>query len=127
VVESCDFVKDATETPYIRFLIIGLFLAYLRRKVVWRSNGSISTVIGMLEHSGDAEISNFNVAFGSQEDILSLKVPMENLFIVYVVHSEGHLDKPCDNLVLREECSQLFLFSYFVKHVPSLAIIHHYA
>ena len=81
----------------------------------------------MLEHSSDTEIANFNVAFGSQEDILSLKVPMENLFIVNVVHSEGHLDKPGDDLVLREERPQLFLFSYFVKHVPSLAIVHHYA
>ena len=52
---------------------------------------------------------------------------MENLFIVHVVHSQSHLDKPGDNLVFGEESAQLFLFGDFMEHVSALTIIHYNA
>lgn len=78
----------------------------------------------MLQNSSNTEITYFNITFWSEEDVLGFKVSMKNLFIMHVVHSQGHLDKPCNDLVFREESSELLLFSYFMKHIASFAIVH---
>lgn len=56
-------------------------------------------VVSVLKHSRDSEVANFNLATLSHEDVLSLKVAMQDLSVVDVLNCKGHLDEPIQDLV----------------------------
>ena len=125
VVESGDLVENASETPNIRLLVVRLFLADLRREIVGSADGSIGAVVGVLQYSGDAEVSNLDVSLRSEEDVLGFQIAMQDLFVMDVIHCQGHLHQPCHYLLLRKQSPQLFLSRYLVEHIPALAVVHH--
>ena len=124
VVESGDLVENAAETPNIRFLVVRLFLADLRREIVRSADGGIGAVVGVLQYSGDAEVSNLDVSLRSEEDVLGFQIAMQDLFVMDVIHGQGHLHQPCHYLLLRKQSPQLFLSRYLVEHIAALAVVH---
>ena len=75
-------------------------MANLWREVVRSANGSLCTVISVLEDSGNAKITNLDLSTLGHENVLSLEISVQNLSIVDVLDSQGHLDKPIQDLVL---------------------------
>ena len=55
---------------------------------------------------------------------MSFEVAVQNLFIVDVIESEGHLNQPGHDLMLREQTANLLLSCNFVEHVTPLAVVH---
>lgn len=124
VVESGDLIENAPKTPNIRFLIVRFLLANFRRKVVRSADGSIGAVVGVLQYSGDAEVSNLDVSLRREENVLRFQIAMQDLFVMDVIHSQGHLHQPRHNLLLWKQSPQLFLSRYLVEHIPALTVIH---
>jgi hypothetical protein len=54
----------------------------------------------MLEHSGDSEVSDFNLVVLGHENVLSFEIPVQDLPVVDVLDCQGHLDEPIEDLVL---------------------------
>ena len=63
----------------------------------------------MLQNPRNSKISNFDLATLCHEDILSLQISVEDLPIVDVLDSQGHLDKPVQDLIL-----SVTHFAYFL-------------
>jgi len=59
----------------------------------------------VLKDPSDSEVTNFDISFRSEENILSFEISMEDLFVMNVIHRECHLNKPGDDLVLGKERS----------------------
>ena len=78
----------------------------------------------MLEYSCNTEIPNLNLPFGGEKDVLGFQVSMQYLPVVYMFERQGHLNKPCKNLSLREPCTDFLLFGYQVEHIPTFTVIH---
>ena len=97
--KSDHFVENATQRPNIRFLVVRFLLANFWRKVVRSSNGSLSTVVGVLQHTRDAEISDLDGSVLVHENVLSLQVSVQNFSVVDVLDGQRHLHKPVENLV----------------------------
>ena len=74
VAKSYHLVEDTAQGPDIRLLVVRLLLANLRRQVIWCSNSCLGTVIGVLEDTGNTEISDFNGAILIHKDVLGLQV-----------------------------------------------------
>jgi hypothetical protein len=49
---------------------------------------------------------------------------MQDLFVMDVIHGQGHLHQPCHYLLLRKQSPQLFLSRYLVEHIAALAVVH---
>lgn len=56
----------------------------------------------------DAEVANLDDLFGSQEHILALQVPMNDLPIVDMLHPQANLSEPVQDLRLLEILAPLF-------------------
>jgi len=80
----------------------------------------------MLQDSCDSEISNFNLSVLIHEYILSFQISMKNFPVVDVFNSQGHLNKPVDDLVL---CVTYFAYFLLVAdlgvEISSISVIHH--
>ena len=53
----------------------------------------------MLEDSSNTEIAYFDSATLSHEDVLSLQISMQDLFIMNVLESKSHLNEPIEDLI----------------------------
>ena len=65
-------VQYAAKGPNVGFLVVGLFLAYLRTQVVWGTDGSLGAVVCVLQHPCNAKVSNLDLVVLGHEDILGL-------------------------------------------------------
>lgn len=83
--QSHHFLKDAAQRPHVTLLVVGLLLADLRRQVLGSADCGLRTVLSVLEHSGNAEVAHFDLAFVVQEDVLRLQVPVQDLAVVDVL------------------------------------------
>ena len=63
----------------------------------------------MLQNPRNSKISNFDLTTLCHEDILSLQISVEDLPIVDVLDSQGHLDEPVQDLVF-----SVTHFAYFL-------------
>jgi hypothetical protein len=63
----------------------------------------------MLQDSCNTEITNFDTTILVHENILSFQITMQNLSIMDMLNSKGHLHKPVKNLILT-----VTNFSYFL-------------
>ena len=88
------FVQNAPQAPNVRLLVVWFFLANFRGKVIRSSDGSRCAVIGVLEHSSNTEVSDFDLVRLSHEDVLSFQVSVEDLAVVDVLNCQAHLHKP---------------------------------
>lgn len=122
------FVEDAPERPDVRLLIVGLFLTNLRREVVGCADSCHGTVVGVLEDAGNTEVTNLDAAVLVHENILGLKVTMQDLAVVDMLDGEGHLNKPVQDLVLAvADLAYLLLVGDLRVEVSSVGIVHYYA
>lgn len=128
VAERAHLVEDAAEGPDVRLLVVGLLLADLRGQVVGRADGGLGAVVGVLEHSGDAEVADFDLSVLVHEDVLRLEVSVEDLAVVDVLYGQRHLHEPVHDLVLRVAHLPYFLLVRDLRvHVASVCVVHHYA
>ena len=63
------------------------------------------------KHLGDTQVTDFDETALSEEDILALKISVDDLTIMDVFHSETDLSKPVQNLILTERSTTLVLYS----------------
>ena len=61
----------------------------------------MGTVISVLKDSGDAKVTDLDLACGGHENVLSLQVSVENFSVMDVLDGKGHLYEPVKDLVLR--------------------------
>ena len=61
----------------------------------------MGTIIGVLENTSYAKITDFDLAALRHKDILCLEITVKDFSVMDVLYSECHLDKPVKNLVLR--------------------------
>jgi hypothetical protein len=94
VPERDHFVENTAQRPDIRFLVIGLLLADLWREIVWRSNGCLGAVVGVLQDSGNSEITDFDRTVLIHKYVLCLQISVQNFPVVNVLDCQSHLDKP---------------------------------
>jgi len=123
---QCDhFLQNATQTPNVRFLIVWLFLADFGGEVIWRANGCLRTVLGVLEHACNAEVTYLDFVPYVEEDVLSLEVPVEDLAVVDVLDGKRDLHEPVQDLAFGEACADLLLLGDLLEHVAAVGLIHH--
>ena len=99
--ESDHFIQDTPKRPDIRLLVIRLFLANFWRQVVWSSYCCLGTIIGVLEYTSYAKITDFDLAALCHKDILCLEITVKDFSVMNMFYSECHLDEPVKNLILR--------------------------
>ena len=56
----------------------------------------------------DTEVTKFNDATLSEEDVLTFEISVEDLSVVNMFETETYLSKPLEYLVFREVSSALF-------------------
>ena len=56
MVECSEFVENAPKRPNIRFLIVGLLLAYLGAQIIWCPNCCLCAIISMLQNTSNTKI-----------------------------------------------------------------------
>ena len=79
----------------------------------------------MLQDSGDAEITDFDLSALSHEYILCFEVAMQDLAVVDVLNSQCHLDKPVKDLVLAvAHASNLLLVSDLGVEITAIRVVH---
>lgn len=66
-------------------MVIGFIGEKLRTHVVWSSYERAGHIILVLQHSGYAEVSDFDDVGFCQEDVLSFQVSMENIPLVQIL------------------------------------------
>jgi len=54
----------------------------------------------VLQDASDTEVTNLYLTGLSHENVLCLQISMQDLLVVYVLDSQGHLDEPIENLIL---------------------------
>ena len=70
-------------------------------QVVRRANSCLGAVVGVLEYSSDAKISNFHLPVLGHKDVLSFEVSVQDFPVVDMLDCESHLDKPVEYLIFR--------------------------
>ena len=56
VLEGRQLVEHATKAPYIALVVVRFVQAYLRRKIVRCAHLCLGLLVGIVQHSRDAEI-----------------------------------------------------------------------
>lgn len=56
MIECSEFVENAPKRPNIRFLIVGLLLAYLRAQIIGCPNCCLCTIISMLQYTSNTKV-----------------------------------------------------------------------
>jgi len=85
---------------YWIYLSAATHLAYFRRYIIRRSYGSLSAVAGVLEHPSNSEVTDFDLVFAREKNILGFKISMQNLSIVNIFRCQSDLHKPIEYLTL---------------------------
>lgn len=98
--QSNHLIENAAQAPNVALLVVGFLLADLGREVVWRANSCLRAVVGVLEDSGNAEITDLDLVRLGHEDVLGLEIAVKNLPVMNVLDGKAHLHKPVKNLVL---------------------------
>lgn len=99
VIQSQHFIQNASQTPNVTLLIIGFLLADLRREVVRSANGSLRFVVSVLEHSGNAKVSNLDLVLAGQEDVLRLQISVQYSSVVHMLDGQTDLHEPVQHLL----------------------------
>jgi len=89
--ESGHLVEEDTERPDVGLKVVSFTLDDLRGQVVGGSYDGLGCRAGVREHTGDSEISELHNTAFSQENVLGLKITMENLLVVSVLDSKADL------------------------------------
>jgi len=103
-------IQNAAERPDVRLLVVRFFLADLWREVVRCANGSLCTVVSVLQHSRNSEVADLYRPVLVHENVLGLQVTMQDLTVVYVLDGQSHLHEPVEDLVLTVAHFAIFLF-----------------
>jgi len=85
---------------------LGKFLGRGNREYQWQFEHSrrclegheLKGIRNKLLRNTNSEVSDFNVSIGSKENILSLKISMQDFSIMDVLKSQADLDKPIKDL-----------------------------
>ena len=94
-------IKDNSSTPYVARIPFIAFVFEDLRCDVGRGATLLFQKLILLNQLADPEITDFDVALGSQEDVVKFDVPVKNIFLVDVLHA-------C-NYLLEEELGDIFL------------------
>ena len=79
----------------------------------------------MLQNPRNSKISNFDLTTLCHEDILSLQISVEDLPIVDVLDSQGHLDEPVEDLVFSvTHFAYFLLICYPCIQIVAVCIVH---
>lgn len=92
-------VENAAKRPDVWLLVVRLLLANLGRQVVWRADRSLSAVVGVLQNARDAEVADLDLVVLGHENVLRLKIAMQDFAIVDVLDGKSHLHEPVEDLV----------------------------
>ena len=124
--ESAELVEQNPHRPNIRFERVGLIFDDLGREVVWGSHHCASLLLGLGKYSRDPEISELKSVGLSDEDVLPLYVPMQNLSVVHVLHRQAELCEPVQDLRFIEEAFRASLVGYCPREIAAFGVLHNY-
>mmetsp|Transcript_91424 Transcript_91424/g.282798 ORF Transcript_91424/g.282798 Transcript_91424/m.282798 type:complete len:272 (+) Transcript_91424:1-816(+) len=120
--ERCHLVGDATQGPDVAAEGVRLLLADLRGEVVRSPDGRARTVLGVLQHAGNPEVSHLHraTAWPGQEDVLRLEVAVDDVPVVQVLQRQGCLGEPPQHVSFRKKLAAAFLA---VDHAVEVALL----
>ena len=84
--KGAHFVEDTTETPDVAFVVVLLLAANLRRQVLWRADSRRREVVLVAQGPRDAKVAQLEQSAASQENVLRLEVPVQNVVPVKVLN-----------------------------------------
>jgi hypothetical protein len=85
ITERQHLVKHATETPYIGLLVVLAIFPDLRSHDEGSANLGLGEVESLAHEFGDAEVSDFHLVAGSDEDVVGLEITVQDLFVVDIL------------------------------------------
>lgn len=97
--QGAHLVQQHSKRPDVRFEGVRLRLDDLRRQIVRSAHDSLCLRLGLAQHSGDAEVSQFDHALLRQENVLRLKITVQYLSVVDVLQGQADLCEPVEHVV----------------------------
>ena len=94
-------IKQATQAPDVRLVIIGGRIDLLWCHVVWSSDFDREVLRRLSQYSAQAEVADLNRATRCQEDVLGLQITVDDAFFVKSLQTERKLEEvsPDEGLV----------------------------
>lgn len=83
-------VRQYTQGPHIRLLVVRRVLAELWTEVVWGAHHGGGELSGGAQQPGDTQVTNLDASV-AKEEVGGLEIAMENLERVQVGHALGGL------------------------------------
>lgn len=121
--ETNTLIKHDTETPYVRFYVVGLVVPNLRTRIVWCSRLSIQhSSFSLFRH---VKVSQFDVSVFAHKDIGSFYIPMQNVYAMESSKTLYDLYEKASYEFFREKLTRVFTCFYFHKQVTVVGILHH--
>ena len=108
--ELGELVYNAAQTPYIDFLVVLHLLDELGAHVVGGAHMGLQESLFVLEFSGEAEVSEFDIFVLVQEDVGGLDVSVDNLLLVTDVQADQDLREDLPDVFLGDVAVLLLVF-----------------
>ena len=100
--EGSHFVQENTEGPDVRFKAVALTLDDLRREIVGCADDSLGLGSRVREDTSDTKVTKLDDSFLGDEDVLRLKITVQDFLIVAVLHGQCDLGEPVEELIFRK-------------------------
>jgi hypothetical protein len=98
--QGSHLVEKNTKGPDIRLEAVALTLDDLRGEVVGGSYDGLGLGARVGKDTGDSEVTQLDDSIFVDKDVLTLKITMQNLFVVAMLNGEGDLGEPVQKLIL---------------------------
>ena len=95
--KSYHLVQNTAETPNIGFLVVRLLLTDFWGEVVRSTDRCLCAVVGVLQYSGNAEISDFYLVLRVKKYVLGLQVAVQDFSVVHVLDRKADLHEPVED------------------------------
>lgn len=77
--QHAELVEHTTEHPHVRLSVVLLPKAHLGTQVVRSASGRLCHIKSRVKHLGDTKVTNLDVVFAVEEDILRFQVSMQDV------------------------------------------------
>lgn len=115
-------VEQTSQCPYIALLVVGLFLAQLRRQIKRRAYHRLCEVGVLMKQLGHTQIADFNDFVAREEYVKCFDVPMQNALAVNVLESIADLQEEPPDFVLLQGAITLLLEQE--SEITAFAVLH---
>jgi len=97
--QSGHLVQKDTQGPYIRLKAVAFRFDDLGGQVVRSSYDSLCLGASVGENARDSKITELHDALLSAENVLTLKISMQNFLVVAMLNSQSDLSEPVEKFI----------------------------